>query len=242
MLAEDVLIEIPETGVVSDDDLLRYAERVSAQLDGRRLPGKVGLWPRAKIYPFTFIEIETAAILSRFSIRHFRRIIISDRIRIVPIGEGERKKFFLLTVHLEQWMQSVRYRNREAEQDAKLKNLSADDIDHARLCVWSILGTDPLSKERHDFAYFDSHYRALAVFTALLTKWYRLKRRDVVPIVKHSLTFLNILDSRLADELNTDKTLSAKVGFLKRMFERSTSPYYVEQPLNMRISDLINTH
>ena len=47
----------------------------------------------------TFLNIPNAAELAGFSVRHFRRIIEQERIRIVQIG----RKFFILGVDFERW-------------------------------------------------------------------------------------------------------------------------------------------
>ena len=47
----------------------------------------------------TFLDIPNAAELAGFSVRHFRRIIEEERIRIVQIG----RKFFILGVDFERW-------------------------------------------------------------------------------------------------------------------------------------------
>jgi len=50
----------------------------------------------------TFMDIPNAAELAGFSVRHFRRIIEEERIRIVQIG----KKFFILGADFERWQLS----------------------------------------------------------------------------------------------------------------------------------------
>ena len=45
----------------------------------------------------TFLDIPNAAELAGFSVRHFRRIIEEERIRIVQIG----RKFFILGADFE---------------------------------------------------------------------------------------------------------------------------------------------
>ena len=52
-----------------------------------------------RIVKKTFLNIPNAAELAGFSVRHFRRIIEQDRIRIVQIG----RKFFILGVDFERW-------------------------------------------------------------------------------------------------------------------------------------------
>ena len=47
----------------------------------------------------TFLDIPNAAGLAGFSVRHFRRIIEDERIRIVQIG----RKFFILGADFERW-------------------------------------------------------------------------------------------------------------------------------------------
>jgi hypothetical protein len=47
----------------------------------------------------TFLDIPNAAALAGFSVRHFRRIIEEERIRIVQIG----RKFFILGADFERW-------------------------------------------------------------------------------------------------------------------------------------------
>jgi excisionase family DNA binding protein len=47
----------------------------------------------------TFLDIPNAAELAGFSVRHFRRIIEEERIRIVQIG----RKFFILGSDFERW-------------------------------------------------------------------------------------------------------------------------------------------
>ena len=46
-----------------------------------------------------FLDIPNAAELAGFSVRHFRRIIEEERIRIVQIG----RKFFILGADFERW-------------------------------------------------------------------------------------------------------------------------------------------
>jgi excisionase family DNA binding protein len=50
----------------------------------------------------TFLDIPNAAELAGFSVRHFRRIIEEERIRIVQIG----RKFFILGADFERWQLS----------------------------------------------------------------------------------------------------------------------------------------
>ena len=50
----------------------------------------------------TFLDIPNAAELAGFSVRHFRRIIEDERIRIVQIG----RKFFILGADFERWQSS----------------------------------------------------------------------------------------------------------------------------------------
>ena len=50
----------------------------------------------------TFLDIPNAAGLAGFSVRHFRRIIEDERIRIVQIG----RKFFILGADFERWASS----------------------------------------------------------------------------------------------------------------------------------------
>lgn len=51
-----------------------------------------------------FLDIPNAAELAGFSVRHFRRIIEEERIRIVQIG----RKFFILGSDFERWQQTKR--------------------------------------------------------------------------------------------------------------------------------------
>jgi hypothetical protein len=46
-----------------------------------------------------FLDIPNAAGLAGFSVRHFRRIIEEEQIRIVQIG----RKFFILGADFERW-------------------------------------------------------------------------------------------------------------------------------------------
>jgi hypothetical protein len=46
-----------------------------------------------------FLDIPNAAGMAGFSVRHFRRIIEEERIRIVQIG----RKFFILGADFERW-------------------------------------------------------------------------------------------------------------------------------------------
>jgi hypothetical protein len=46
-----------------------------------------------------FLDIPNAAEMAGFSVRHFRRIIEEERIRIVQIG----RKFFILGSDFERW-------------------------------------------------------------------------------------------------------------------------------------------
>ena len=52
----------------------------------------------------TFLDIPNAAELAGFSVRHFRRIIEEERIRIVQIG----RKFFILGADFERWQATKR--------------------------------------------------------------------------------------------------------------------------------------
>jgi hypothetical protein len=52
----------------------------------------------------TFLDIPNAAELAGFSVRHFRRIIEEEQIRIVQIG----RKFFILGADFERWQLSKR--------------------------------------------------------------------------------------------------------------------------------------
>ena len=52
----------------------------------------------------TFLDIPNAAGLAGFSVRHFRRIIEEERIRIVQIG----RKFFILGADFERWQTEKR--------------------------------------------------------------------------------------------------------------------------------------
>ena len=47
-----------------------------------------------------FLDIPNAAQMAGFSVRHFRRIIEEERIRIVQIG----RKFFILGADFERWL------------------------------------------------------------------------------------------------------------------------------------------
>ena len=49
-----------------------------------------------------FLDIPNAAGLAGFSVRHFRRIIEEEQIRIVQIG----RKFFILGADFERWQAS----------------------------------------------------------------------------------------------------------------------------------------
>jgi hypothetical protein len=51
-----------------------------------------------------FLDIPNAAGLAGFSVRHFRRIIEEERIRIVQIG----RKFFIMGADFERWQQTKR--------------------------------------------------------------------------------------------------------------------------------------
>ena len=46
-----------------------------------------------------FLDIPNAAQMAGFSVRHFRRIIEEERIRIIQIG----RKFFILGADFERW-------------------------------------------------------------------------------------------------------------------------------------------
>lgn len=50
----------------------------------------------------TFLDIPNAAEMAGFSVRHFRRIIEDEQIRIVQIG----RKFFILAQDFERWQAS----------------------------------------------------------------------------------------------------------------------------------------
>ena len=51
-----------------------------------------------------FLDIPNAAGIAGFSVRHFRRIIEEERIRIVQIG----RKFFILGADFERWQAEKR--------------------------------------------------------------------------------------------------------------------------------------
>ncbi len=51
-----------------------------------------------------FLDIPNAADLAGFSVRHFRRIIEDEQIRIVQIG----RKFFILGADFEKWQATNR--------------------------------------------------------------------------------------------------------------------------------------
>jgi excisionase family DNA binding protein len=51
-----------------------------------------------------FLDIPNAAEIAGFSVRHFRRIIEEERIRIVQIG----RKFFILGSDFERWLATKR--------------------------------------------------------------------------------------------------------------------------------------
>ena len=51
-----------------------------------------------------FLDIPNAAELAGFSVRHFRRIIEEESIRIVQIG----RKFFILGADFERWQSTNR--------------------------------------------------------------------------------------------------------------------------------------
>ena len=51
-----------------------------------------------------FLDIPNAAELAGFSVRHFRRIIEEERIRIMQIG----RKFFILFADFERWQATNR--------------------------------------------------------------------------------------------------------------------------------------
>ena len=53
-----------------------------------------------------FLDIPNAAGLAGFSVRHFRRIIEEERIRIVQIG----RKFFIMGADFERWQATNRRR------------------------------------------------------------------------------------------------------------------------------------
>ena len=52
----------------------------------------------------TFLDIPNAAELAGFSVRHFRRIIEDERMKIIQIG----RKFFILGVDFERWQMGKR--------------------------------------------------------------------------------------------------------------------------------------
>ena len=47
----------------------------------------------------TFLDIPNAAGMAGFSVRHFRRIIEDERIRVLSIG----RKFFILSADFDRW-------------------------------------------------------------------------------------------------------------------------------------------
>ena len=51
-----------------------------------------------------FLDIPNAAGLAGFSVRHFRRIIEEERIRIVQIG----RKFFIMGADFDRWQAEKR--------------------------------------------------------------------------------------------------------------------------------------
>ena len=66
-----------------------------------------------------FLDIPNAAELAGFSVRHFRRIIEEERIRIVQIG----RKFFILGTDFEKW-QATNRRNHVDTSKATLLNVA----------------------------------------------------------------------------------------------------------------------
>jgi hypothetical protein len=55
-----------------------------------------------------FLDISNAAEIAGFSARHFRRIIVEERFRVIQIG----RKFFILASEFERW-QAENYRKSE---------------------------------------------------------------------------------------------------------------------------------
>jgi excisionase family DNA binding protein len=49
-----------------------------------------------------FLDIPNAAAIAGFSVRHFRRIIEDESIRIVQIG----RKFFIMGADFERWLEN----------------------------------------------------------------------------------------------------------------------------------------
>ena len=58
--------------------------------------------PRMKM----FLDIPTAAEMAGFSIRHFRRIIEEEHLRIIEIEGGRRPKFYILGKDFQNWENS----------------------------------------------------------------------------------------------------------------------------------------
>ena len=50
----------------------------------------------------TFIVMPTAASRAGFSLRHFRRVIEEDGLRVVPIG----RRFFILRTDFDKWAEN----------------------------------------------------------------------------------------------------------------------------------------
>jgi excisionase family DNA binding protein len=61
-----------------------------------------------------FLDIPNAAELAGFSVRHFRRIIEDERIRIVQIG----RKFFILGADFERWQSTKSAKQIDARQSS----------------------------------------------------------------------------------------------------------------------------
>ena len=57
-----------------------------------------------------FLDIPNAAGLAGFSVRHFRRIIEEEQIRIVQIG----RKFFILGADFERWQATKKSKSLDA--------------------------------------------------------------------------------------------------------------------------------
>jgi excisionase family DNA binding protein len=61
-----------------------------------------------------FLDIPNAAELAGFSVRHFRRIIEEERIRIVQIG----RKFFIMGADFERWQSTKTPKQMDVRQSS----------------------------------------------------------------------------------------------------------------------------
>ena len=201
--------EVPLEGTdLEDDEFLQYAETGQSAQAASLGPFKNF---HSSIYPYIFIDLETAAALSKFSIRHFRRIVVEDHLRIIQIN----RRFFLMAVDLERWIDSSAYRSRKNDQDKKLKRLSDPERESLREVITEVFGQDPFAEPDKKQRKEKNAYDALAIFVYILMKDRKFKARELVPVTKRSISLMHQLNSRVVKDLKTNGELSHKAGAVR---------------------------